>query len=694
MPEYLAPGVFVEEVELKPPSIDAVSTSTTGMVGHASRGPSEGRPVLVTNMLQFRQRFGGPIALASLPAAEAWKGELYYAAQGFFANGGRRLYVMRAAAAGAKAAEFAAKGGLVTRLAPGADVPIDGATKTLRPATTLGLMDAAKVRLIMVKSGITYKSTQQAIAASGVEQATGKLSFANPIDVAPVGPGTYGAGATAVETDVTGLKLPEGTPTFGGARPASLVLQAAESGTWGGGVVVTAAHVPGARAIIESLTLPSADDNNQVTMKSVSGFYVNAWVEIDIGDSTKSRILRKVLAITDKVLTLSGKALTAAQVTAAPGAEAVLTVREFSLTATYDGFTESFPSLTLENVSGKFVSDVLKARSALLRVKTLPADTHPILFPSGDDGLTLAMTTAGVDAPPGPADMRGADNGPGKRSGLRALEEIQDISIIAAPGWGEISVQEAMIEQCERLKYRVALLDPEAPGGNPPTLTDVQNQRSRFDSKYAALYYPRIVIRDATDALRNVGPAGHMAGICARVDNERGVHKAPGNETMRNIVDLEAILTKGEHEILNPRNINVIRDFRDEGRGLRIYGARCITSLNDWKYLPVRRLFIFIERSIEIGTQWAVLEPNDQRLWDRLIDSVDSFLNTQWRAGALMGSEKGQAYYIRCGTATMTQDDIDNGRLIMEIGIAPVKPAEFVIIRIGQWAGGSFTAES
>ena len=136
MPEYLAPGVFVEEVELKAPSIEGVSTSTTGMVGHAVRGPKEGRPVLVTNMLQFRQRFGGP-----LPATETWKGELFYAAQGFFANGGRRLYVMRAAAAGAKAAEFAAKGGLVTRLAPGADVPIDGATKSIRPATTLGMTD-------------------------------------------------------------------------------------------------------------------------------------------------------------------------------------------------------------------------------------------------------------------------------------------------------------------------------------------------------------------------------------------------------------------------------------------------------------------------------------------------------------------------------------------------------------------------
>jgi len=186
-----------------------------------------------------------------------------------------------------------------------------------------------------------------------------------------------------------------------------------------------------------------------------------------------------------------------------------------------------------------------------------------------------------------------------------------------------------------------------------------------------------------------------MAGLCARVDNERGVWKAPGNETVRNILDLEAIVTKGEHEVLNPQpnNINVFRDFRNEGRGLRIYGARCITSASDWKYLSVRRLFIFIERSLEIGTQWAVLEPNDQRLWSKLKDSVDSFLGGLWREGALFGEKREDSYYINCGFDTMSLDDIDNGRLIMEIGLCPVKPAEFVIIRIGQWAGGSFTEE-
>jgi phage tail sheath protein FI len=687
MPEYLAPGVFLEEVELKAPSIEGVSTSTTGMVGFAMRGPTIGAPTLVTNMLQYRQRFGGPAA-----AAFAAVGEMYYAAQGFFANGGRRLYVVRASGAGATRALFATQGGLIGRLAAGADAALG--QPTIRPANPIGLHDTSSIQLAMVRDGVTHTSTARAVNAGGIDRATGVVTLNGNLDISPVGPVSYSARTTAVITTINGING-NGVPTTG-VRPASFTLQAADVGSWGGDIVVTAEHRRAGRAVVDSL-VSGALGNNRVRLRTASGFYVNAWIEIDRG-SAPDKIFRQVLAVNGPVLTLDGPAMVAADVApVAPATETIATVSEFALTVSYDGITETHPSLTLANVPGKFVVDVV-SRSSLIRVDalTMPGGTHPFLFPSGADGLNLTVTTAGTDVVPNAAAMRGVDNGPGQRTGLRALEEIEDISIIVAPGWGDASVQDAMIEQCERLKYRVALLDPEVvTAGVAPTLTDIQNQRRRFDTKYAAIYYPRLIIRDATDALLAMGPAGHIAGICARVDNERGVFKSPGNETVRNIVDLEAIVTKGEHEILNPapNNINVVRDFRNEGRGLRIYGARCITSLSDWKYLAVRRLFIAIERSIEIGTQWAVLEPNDQRLWDRLIDSIDSFLTRQWRDGALMGTAKAQAFYIRCGTSTMTQDDIDNGRLIMEIGIAPVKPAEFVIIRIGQWAGGSFTQE-
>ena len=692
MAEYLAPGVFLEEKDLKAPSIEGVSTSTTGMVGHAQRGPTLGPPVLVTNMLQFRQHFGGP-----LPASTGTVGEMFYAAQGFFANGGRRLYVMRASGGGV-ATRFAAKGGFVTRLAAGSDAVVGG--PTLRVANALGMRGGTNLTLSFIEEGVPYTSSARAIGATALNSATGDVTLTANLDIAPPGKAAFPARSTAVATGFRRLDG-DGIPVTTGTLNDSLTFVAADPGTWGNGITITSTHTIAGRAVVDKMeVLPAAVDNNQVRLKTIAGLYRLAWVEIDRGPAA-DKIVRQVLAINGNVVTLSGPAMVAASVApVAPATETIATVREFAMTVSYDGITETYPSLTLANVTGKYVVDQINGRSTIIRVDTaaLPTGTDPFFFPSGADGLNLASTTAGTDVAPTAANIRGTDGGPGNRSGLRALEEVDDISIIVAPGWGDTSVQAAMIEQCERLKYRVALLDPEVTGTPPipPTLAQIQAQRLRFDTKYAAIYYPRIVIRDADDLDRAIGPAGHMAGLCARIDNERGVFKSPGNEVIRNIVDLELIVTKGEHEILNPQpnNINVIRDFRNEGRGLRIYGARCITSLSDWKYLAVRRLFIFIERSIDIGTQWAVLEPNDQRLWDRLIDSIDGFLTGMWRDGALLGTEKAHAFYIRCGTSTMTQDDIDNGRLVMEVGIAPVKPAEFVIIRISQSASGSFATEA
>jgi phage tail sheath protein FI len=685
MAEYLAPGVYVEEKDLKPPAIEAVSTSTTGMVGHAQRGPTKGPPVLVTNMLQFRQAFGGP-----LPASAGTVGEMFYAAQGFFANGGRRLYVMRAAAAGAAATIFQTRGGMITRLAVGADAAVGAPNARL--ASTMGLRSTTSLTFSFIKDGIAYTSSARAIAAGGLDPVTGNVTLAANLDIAPAGPTAYPAAATTVATGFAGLNA-AGVPQAG-ARPNSIKLMAAETGTWGDGIALSSRRVVAARGVV-STVVTSAVDNNQIRLLSAAGFYPNAWVQVDVGPNS-DKMFRKVTAVSGSIVTLAGPAVgTLAPV--APATQTVLTVQEFAISASYDGVTEDFGSLTLENVPGKYVFDQIKQRSNLLAIDPLvvPGDTNPLYFPTGDDGLMLLPTTAGVDAAPAAADIRGTDGGPGNRTGLRALEEIDDISIIVAPGWGDASVQGAMIEQCERLRYRVALLDPDASAG-PPTLTGIQTQRLQFDTKYAAIYFPRIIIRDADDQSRAIGPAGHMAGLCARIDNERGVYKSPGNEVLRNLTDLEVIVTKGEHEVLNPQpnNINVIRDLRREGLGIRIYGARCITSLADWKYLAVRRLFIAIERSIELGTQWAVLEPNDPRLWDRLVNSVDSFLSQQWREGALLGVKKEDAFYVRCGTTTMTQNDIDNGRLVMEVGIAPVKPAEFVIIRISQTPSGSFTSES
>ena len=308
------------------------------------------------------------------------------------------------------------------------------------------------------------------------------------------------------------------------------------------------------------------------------------------------------------------------------------------------------------------------------------AARHPLA--GGDDSIgTLTDTTyIGVDDP-----------NPENRTGLHSLRNIEEISIIACPGRTSVQMQNALISHCELMRYRFAALDAQQPPRD--TLADVQHQRQAFDTKYAALYHPWLLVPDPYPSnLARVGeypipPSGHMLGIYARTDIERGVHKAPANEVVRGVVGLQRLLTKEQQDILNPypTNINVIRDFRPNNRGIRVYGGRVITSDSDWKYVNVRRLLIFIEASIDRGLQWVVFEPNAEPLWARVRRSISNFLTLVWRNGGLEGIKTEEAYFVKCDRTTMTQADIDSGRLIVVVGVAPVKPAEFVIIRIGLW---------
>ncbi|MBS0168395.1 MAG: phage tail sheath subtilisin-like domain-containing protein [Nitrospira sp.] len=318
--------------------------------------------------------------------------------------------------------------------------------------------------------------------------------------------------------------------------------------------------------------------------------------------------------------------------------------------------------------------------SGLTRIARHPLGELP--FTTGDDAVALMNDPMYV----------GADNSePTLRTGLYTLKNLQNVSLVAIPGQTGAALQQAVVDHCEEMRYRFAVLDGPAPEND--TLTDVQIHRQQYDTKYAALYHPWLMIPDpfpsslATLRQFPIPPSGHMLGIYARVDNERGVHKAPANEVVRGITGLTRYFTKGEQDILNPypQNINVIRDFRPSNRALRVWGARCITSDNDYKYVNVRRLLIFLEDSIDRGLQWVVFEPNAEELWARVRRAVTNFLTTVWRNGALEGTTPAEGFFVKCDRTTMTRDDIDNGRLICMIGVAPVKPAEFVIIRIGLW---------
>jgi phage tail sheath protein FI len=290
----------------------------------------------------------------------------------------------------------------------------------------------------------------------------------------------------------------------------------------------------------------------------------------------------------------------------------------------------------------------------------------------------------------------GADNAdPDLRTGLQSLRNVEQISIVGIPGRVSPRVQQALVDHCELLRYRFAVLDsrPEP----TDTITDTQDQRQQFDTKYAALYYPWLSIPDpfpeapAPVPDYAIPPAGHVLGVYARTDIDRGVHKAPANEVVRGIVGLRRKVNKEQQDILNPYpvNINVIRDFRDNNRGIRVYGGRVITSDPDWKYVNVRRLLIFIEASIERGLQWVVFEPNAEPLWARVRRVITNFLTVVWRNGALEGIKPEEAFFVKCDRTTMTQTEIDNGQLIVLVGVAPVKPAEFVIVRIGLWTARS-----
>jgi len=310
-----------------------------------------------------------------------------------------------------------------------------------------------------------------------------------------------------------------------------------------------------------------------------------------------------------------------------------------------------------------------------------------IVLVGGNDG----------ERPPGPGDSgyEGSDDpNTTTKTGLKAFEDIDEISIVAAPGstFGyqgsyqndASTIISLMIAHAELMRYRIAVLD----SGDGQSVADIRAMRARFDSEYAALYYPWVTILDpVTRKEINLPPSGFVAGIYARNDINRAVYKAPANEVVNLALTFERVLNKAQQDVLNPLGINCFRFFED--RGYRLWGARTISSDPEWKYVNMRRYFAYLEHSIDKGTQWAVFEPNGELLWANLKRTVSDFLLNEFQNGALLGDKPEQAYFVRCDRSTMTQNDLDNGRVIVLVGVAALTPAEFVIFRIGQWTANT-----
>ena len=475
----------------------------------------------------------------------------------------------------------------------------------------------------------------------------------------------------------------------GSVTSGVLKITAANPGAWSEDLRVTVS--PASKAKTQVLAANGAD----LTLKNADGFNAGDVVELFDGKTAAYATIKSAL---DKVISLDAPcSLDVAD--SKVGTAKYIKTCEITLSARLGENVETYENLSLKpdalnNVcvkTGK--SDLITVEVAPVKAaapakdgKDAPAKAASIVPYElcGGSGSELVLSLQGgsngsvrnvaADA------FLGKDDGPGKRTGLQAFQENGNVSILAIPGITAPEVQAALIGFCEAKKSCFAILD--VPIELKKT-NDVANFRDMYDSTYAAMYHPWLEMYDA-GARRPAyfPPSGAMAGIYARTDLERGVHKAPANEVVRGCTGLSCAYNEGEQDILNPIGVNLIRAFT--GRGIRVWGARTISSNGLWKYLNVRRLFIYVEESIKANTNWVVFEPNSTTLWSRVTRTIEAFLATCWRDGALAGSTPSEAFFVECGPTTMTQDDIDNGRLICQIGIAPVKPAEFVIFRITQ----------
>jgi hypothetical protein len=803
MPEYLSPGVYVEEVPSGSRPIEGVSTSTAGFVGMTQRGPV-GDPTLVTSYADFVRRFGGYLDHRRYTHG---RDALPYAVDGFFANGGSRLFISRIVGPGAAHAAVDVFGlartnpvttSLATSAAAGAtSLTIDNGTN-IAVSDTLFISDGTRTERVTASGaaadvGIRLFSGLAADVTSGTDVIVQEVTEGIELDIAA----SMAAGASELaiadasalgvndlvlirdtrddslseivtieaedEAGILGelqfshlanrttahvVTLAAGNTTqLSNNEDAGATLLALDDPTIDGlasGAVVdidgTRYMVAAVYATVDITALANAHGAGVgvfkvVEVMTVYGRYEGAWANTLRVRAEESAVLETTLAADaaggDTLITLAstlglgagslldidaGRYVVDAvdintnEVTLTGGLDNPATAGtpavsvEFDLIVQYleDGVVENeevLPFLSLNPDSQYFVEDIVGAfdedsgdpspmgDSDLVRIALHDAPNQ-----AANDEITATRPVMGVNfmLQGGNDDLVGVDElayigqaaiDPADRTGIQSLSLIDDISIIAAPGQSAQDVQNALIVHAEQMRYRFVVLD----STDGATLRDVQQQRSLYDTTRAAFYYPWFVIRDPfgrSDQTINIPPSGHVAGIYARTDNNRGVHKAPANEVVLGIRRLAVNLNRSEQDLLNPRHINCVRTF--DNRGTRVWGARTLSSDPAWRYINVRRLFLFVEKSIERGTQWAVFEPNDETLWATVRRSVTGFLTTVWRSGALEGTTAEEAFFVKADRSTMTQDDIDNGRLIVLVGIAPVKPAEFVIFRISQ----------
>jgi phage tail sheath protein FI len=768
VPEYLAPGVYVEETSFRAKSIEGVSTSTTGFVGPTRKGPIGEVPELITSFGDFERIYGG---FADL---ELGINYLAHAVRAYFDNGGSRLYVARVYAGDPETGKAAS---------PWMGNANDNANKVRFRARFPGKVGNGKVTVNVMNSAATVRGMKGAPegavlrreeeAATPAQLVGGKPPFSlqdsSTLKLAGFNnPITFHGKQTEVLGDVLDedqdivlgsnnkltialgsgpqhLTLPEV------ATPRAVLLQMINNQLVGGSADVTAdnklvirSDIRGNDSFINVLEpafglaageAPKDPDNNvgnllQVTweeihdllQKGTSGAVsaelfegklrlkttatgdqailqvenendpLSAHEALGLGTGLKQGGAGQVKAVYVKTgnhwKRSVGSDLSTGSLKDTDRVGDFLTANVLTVDA--DGDQKFFEDLGLAPGHPRWIGSVL-GNPPSRRIDALENLFAIDIGSQVDAGQLVSILTA-----PGSFPLIGGNDGGepgdlGYEEALKLLARIENISIVAAPGHSAYSgfqaIQDKLIQHVERRRaYRVAVLDTP----RDQTTDAAVETRSKIDSTRAALYYPWVVTAnplvqpgDETIARElTLPPSGFVCGIYARNDIERSVAKAPANEIVRGALRFETDVNFAEQEGLNPAGVNCLRFF--PGRGYRVWGARTASSDPEWKYINVRRYFLFLEQSIDRGTQWAVFENNGERLWANIRETIESFLYNEWRSGNLLGGTPAEAYFVRCDRSTMTQNDLDNGRLVCLIGVAVLKPAEFVIFRIGQ----------
>lgn len=643
MPEYLAPGVYVEEVSFRSQSIEGVSTTTTAFIGPTRSGPRAGPLQVLTSLADFEQIYGDgqPLVFNQDPPMPNF---VWHAARTFFEQGGRRLYVQRVCDVQTSQASSAA----------------------ISPAAGGGGGGGAVSLAISAKwPGAAMDNTPVAVA----------LNLGPNLLAPPTGAGAAAGGGVPTvrglaDRDIVWVR-PAGSPPAGGA-PDQGFYRARFSQAAGWTFESPTQSPPWSGQSLEQLNLavtfdPATTAQMRVVTASVSlqpttpGALPLVWSGLPLDPGHRS------FGAPDSLFDV------------------------FSPTAT--GSVASSIPIAISPVAPSPPHPVTG-------IDVLEALGTPVLDPNSPATPTTATLTGGSDGNrPVAADYQTISANPDDKSGLAGFEDIDEISIVAAPGSTfryeqeyrdqGATIMNYLIEHVTKMRYRVAVLD----SGDNQDMPAVQAMRGLVDSDHAALYYPWIKVLDPiTQTELMLPPSGFVAGIYARNDIERAVYKAPANEPVLGALGFERSINRAQQEVLNPLGINCFRFF--EGRGYRLWGARTISSNSQWKYVNVRRYFGYLEHSIDKGTQWVVFEPNGPALWANVRRTVADFLFEEFQSGALMGTKPQEAYFVRCDLTTMTQNDLDNGRLVCLVGVAPLYPAEFVIFRIGQWTASASASGS